>query len=89
MGGIRGDEADRPVRLSKVERGWSAIHAQREAYAISVRGSGSTITGAKAERHLHPATGPDRIKAFRRKTESNRIFNGYLRKCEESVVEMF
>ena len=74
-GGIRGDEADRPARRSEDERGWSAIHAQREAYAISVRGSKSTITGAKAERHLHSAAGPDRIKAFRRKTESNMFWN--------------
>ena len=48
--GLRGSEARTGACRSEDERGWSAPHAQREASAISVCGSRSTITGAKTER---------------------------------------
>ena len=48
--GLRGREARTGACRSEDERGWSAPHAQREASAISVCGSRSTITGAKTER---------------------------------------
>ena len=54
--GLRGSEARTGACRSEDERGWSASHAQREASAISVCGSRSTITGAKTERQFPGST---------------------------------